>query len=230
MEIEPLSTAPKESDFQSLSDYQSTTPASFFDGPTVLHHHSTLSTLSALRSSLLLHPALSSLSPPSPPTNGSHPSDDAVTLEVEIFTTSAALLIFSPSSSKGVRIPYRAISLHARQSTSLFLQLSLDDPRRVSDADLRVVDMTITPAGGEVEVEGMYDALSACADLHPDPAEDGEGPEDDDLGSGGWITAESLAAEGGLGPGAGTRRGLEDDGEGEDEGEGEGETKWHRTE
>jgi len=101
-----------------------------------------------------------------------------------------------------------------------------------------------TEAVQKESVKALFEAISRCADLHPDPAEDGDGDDDEgDLGGrfgggggmpgdGGWITAENMHEfegafedgqedgedEGGrlvvLGPGAGTRRTREDDDDG----------------
>ena len=89
-------------------------------------------------------------------------------------------------------------------------------------------------------VNHIFHALSKCADLHPDPAADGEGEDEEDAiaglgptsggfgggmhGEGGWITSKNAhefdgqfgdveVVEGGviLGPGAGTRRPREED-------------------
>lgn len=106
-------------------------------------------------------------------------------------------------------------------------------------------------------IKEIFTAMNACADLHPDPedSDEGEGgPEIDDSapGASGWITAENMGefldengelnmrgmtvfgeegADEPLGPGAGTVRGREEDGEHRgDAVNGVGETKWQRTE
>ncbi|KAL9085596.1 MAG: hypothetical protein Q9165_007496 [Trypethelium subeluteriae] len=103
--------------------------------------------------------------------------------------------------------------------------------------------------------EQLYAAVSACAELHPDPRTPGEEEEDERQdgdqsripGAGGWITSENMADfmdeegnfvgfGGGLGPGAGTVRGRDDADIGEAEGAadldggGDGEeAKWRRS-
>lgn len=109
------------------------------------------------------------------------------------------------------------------------------------------------------QVKETFEALSRCADLHPDSGyvgdeEDGEGGGLSAVlggmpGSGGWITSENAHEFEGefgddgdeemeegvelLGPGAGTRRVREDEaelnGDGESHGVAGDETKWQRT-
>lgn len=119
----------------------------------------------------------------------------------------------------------------------------------------------------ETPTQMLYDAVSACSNLHPDPVEPGDEDEDEGEGkcmfsdehgyvldstsgglpppvegSSGWITAENMheffdeegnwIAEGEppsfpLGPGAGTVREREENGDGVD-GEND-ETKWRKT-
>ncbi|EZF22620.1 hypothetical protein H112_04580 [Trichophyton rubrum D6] len=110
------------------------------------------------------------------------------------------------------------------------------------------------------QIEALFEAVSACSNLHPDPVEqdDEDRYEDADEGglppalpgSGGWITAENAheyfdedgnwkgGEEPPLGAGAGTVRPREDDDEGMNEadaannanGTAGDETKWRRTE
>ena len=181
MDLETVSTEPKVSDFQDLASYQSTTPPSFFAGPPVLPHHSHSASLTYTTSELATDPALSTLAEANPS------SEAQTTIQVSAYVLSTALLIWHPSTSKGLRIPYRAISLHARSGSGVYLQLCLDDVRRVPDEELRTFEATLTPADAG-EAEALFEALSACAELWPDP------PEDDaeaGLEGGGWITAEN---------------------------------------
>ena len=131
-----------------------------------------------------------------------------------------------------------------------------------------VQDLSHAPE--ETPTQMLYDAVSACSNLHPDPVEPGDedegegnffstdmqwetlGAANGDLpppleGSSGWITAENMheyfdedgnwIAEGEppsfpLGPGAGTVRAREENGDGDEIGKEEEseETKWRRTE
>lgn len=102
---------------------------------------------------------------------------------------------------------------------------------------------------GETEstspIRALFAAVSACADLHPDPATGSDEEEDPQTampGAGGWITLENMheffdeegqfIGGGTLGEGAGTVRGRDEEDAGaqaamDEEGE---ETKWRRTE
>ena len=102
-------------------------------------------------------------------------------------------------------------------------------------------------------IQDLFSAVSACANLHPDPvspsssvADEGEGAQQPVLdyeaveglpppvpGSGGWITAENMHQffdeegnwrGGGLGPGAGMVREREEDNGANVNGDGDGET------
>ena len=180
------------------------------------------------------------------------------------------LILYAPGHA-GVSISYPSIALHALgthespllpgNSSVVFLQVNIHDPETVnSDDEIHTLDLTIyatdtspppSQAGTAEEgdepvpnaVKALFDALSTCADLHPDPAspDSNEAEEDTAPGAGGWITSENMgdfmdedgnfAGMGSLGPGAGTVRTRED---GEEEGDvngtgGEEDTKWQRT-
>jgi nucleotide-sensitive chloride channel 1A len=141
-------------------------------------------------------------------------------------------------------------------SPVVFLQINIHDPETTnSDDEIHTLDLTIhvteTVIGAPELVTGeqsdtpppvkaLFEALSACADLHPDPNED-ESAEEADIqpGAGGWITAENmddfLDADGNfvtptaLGPGAGTVRTREDADENGVNGDDEDDSKWQRT-
>lgn len=102
-------------------------------------------------------------------------------------------------------------------------------------------------------IQDIFQAMNTCSDLHPDPDDDSEGDGENDEtapGATGWITADNMdeyldengnlrgqvfGAEAGetgviLGPGAGTVRPREEDGEHANGVNGvDGETKWQRT-
>jgi nucleotide-sensitive chloride channel 1A len=177
------------------------------------------------------------------------------------------VVLFSNTTSRGLSISYPSIGLHALGSSPspalspesnqvVFLQLNLHDADAINDDDdLEILDITVLPlatapparpAGGEPAAplppaKALFEALSACADLHPDPQTPGSdgAPEP---GEGGWITAENMDrfvdAEGDfagmLGPGAGHVHGREDGGEGGSGVNGDGaeekeDAKWQRT-
>lgn len=176
---------------------------------------------------------------------------------------SRSLLIFQSSSNKGVTIPFPSIALHATMKwkpdaqavEALYMNLSLNDAEDVNDEDdFQMLELTILPPkyeeAPEVEcIKEIYEAMNKCADLHPDPngSDMDDEPDETAPGATGWITAENMDqfvdADGNftvpvygeeLGPGAGTVRPREEDGNEEEadvngvNGDGH-ETKYHRT-
>jgi nucleotide-sensitive chloride channel 1A len=156
---------------------------------------------------------------------------------------------------------------------AVYLQLDLHDKELTNDDDdIQTLTLHLTPqdeplaedsapTNGHSEsaettngasvtnnsaAKALFEALSACADLNPDPMdeddEDGEGVEMPEPGAGGWITSENMHEfmdENGnwtgpeipvLGAGAGQVR-TRDEAAGEQEGVGDEdeETKWRRT-
>jgi nucleotide-sensitive chloride channel 1A len=172
-------------------------------------------------------------------------------------------ILFSKGAA-GISIPYPAIALHAKGARPypapetlvdvVYLQLNLHDPDTInSDDEIQTVDITIVPSevtypshatanGTEGPVGSaslLFEALSACANLHPDPISPGGSDQEVDTapGAGGWITSENMAdfmdADGnftGLGPGAGTVRLRDDEDTEEVNGnEDHDDTKWRKT-
>ena len=134
-------------------------------------------------------------------------------------------LIYIPSISSGIAIPYPSISLHAIRNFTLpstdqilpGLYMQIETPIIAAEEDAqdedmdRCVTMTIVPPleapqqqyydlDDEEEdlspITKMFNAVTACQNLHPDP------PEEDDSANGiglplmdtssGWITADNM--------------------------------------
>lgn len=83
-------------------------------------------------------------------------------------------------------MPYTSITLHAisraESGPSIYCQLDEagqagDDDETGADAEMR--EMNIVP-GSETSLEPIFDSLSLCASLHPDPNFDNDMNEDDD--------------------------------------------------
>lgn len=141
------------------------------------------------------------------------------------------------------------------------MQLCLSEISQTADEDIETLELLLTPATPAVatvqgteersdeertqsSAQALYAAVSACADLHPDPDEDEQGmdaDEDQAPGATGWITSENMGDfmdEDGnfripeaLGAGAGSVR-TADDAQFEDadpSGDAEDESKWRRT-
>ncbi|KAL8808797.1 MAG: hypothetical protein Q9200_004012 [Gallowayella weberi] len=240
--MEVLHSSPIESQFIPLSDHQSQTPPSFHSGPPILHHHSPATTILINSNELDSTPALKSLVPPQQQTNGSSTEANheglghEITIEgVDIWVTSDKFLLFSPTLVTGISVAYPSISLHAIQRSpqpSLLLQILSSSGPQFDDHDPEgTISLTIVPKSetvppslpqpeeplqsSPVTVERLFSALSACADLHPDPTSNSDVDADEDNafaysadadahytqldglpppmpGSGGWITAENV--------------------------------------
>ena len=180
-------------------------------------------------------------------------------------STCSKFVLYRSSKSLGISIPYPSISLHAiqrlqdpsssSQVQGLYLQMVTSDGFDDHDPD-GSLSLTLIPtsatqghlsgpdehvAAQREPILALFDALSACANLHPDPVSPSSSIDDqtgdvndgpvidygsqDGLpppmpGSGGWITAENMGQffdeegnwlGGGLGPGAGMVREREVD-------------------
>lgn len=134
------------------------------------------------------------------------------------------------------------------------MQLLLNASDFTADEDLQTLELALIPSSSTA-IADLFAAVSACADLNPDPQDsDSEAGGDDDVqaglpGAGGWITSDNLHehvdADGNftgfggsaLGAGAGTVRpreedseNVEEDGTAGDSAAGGEDTKWRRTE
>ncbi|ROT38929.1 hypothetical protein SODALDRAFT_332368 [Sodiomyces alkalinus F11] len=195
-----IRSPPSLDDFTPLEEYESRTPESFFDGKPVLHRHLTSVKAWIPKAHAQSLPIFtvnpSSLTPASAPAGASLQDDAAeemVEQTVDIFVHSKNLTIFNPSAAVGVEIPYPAISIHAIKSAgtlasgsplqAIWMQLALVD-NGGSDEDETSIDLTVLPpvdADADADaVQALYDAISACSDLHPDPVDDEEDEDDDD--------------------------------------------------
>ncbi|KAJ5649336.1 uncharacterized protein N7484_003059 [Penicillium longicatenatum] len=245
--MESLTTAPEASSFVPIAEHQSRTPSSFYSGPPVLHYHSQRCKVVILESDLIANPALNSLRGENATANGNsaQANEDGESTEVAIegvdtWVGSDKFVLYSPSASAGVSIPYPSISLHAVQRLrvpgtdtevqGLYMQIAIPTPPSADDEEecviLTVVPTDETPAAQHTDTppeldtsdetesptQQLYNAVSACSNLHPDPVEPGD--EDDEengvakfmtaeeygngdlpppvAGSSGWITAENM--------------------------------------
>ncbi|KAI4747010.1 hypothetical protein E4T50_02689 [Aureobasidium sp. EXF-12298] len=261
-----IDTIPREDEYTSLEAHQQETPGSFYDAKPVLHHRVENAVLKVseheLNSNAALQVLRTSAGPGAAPHASPHPQangDDheprvEVTIpRIQIWVTSDFFTLWSTSAGHGIQIPYRTISLHARQQNALYLQLCLSDIAQTADDDLETVELLLTPepqgdSNPTDAAEKLFTAVSNCADLHPDPDEDDdqEQEQEPEPGTGGWITSENIQdfmdengefrmPEGGiLGAGAGTVRSADqfEDADAGDEVDGEDATdatKWRRT-
>lgn len=108
--------------------------------------------------------------------------------------------IFSPQTETGMTIPYQNITLHAIKHVSsdseqtypgVYLQLEFSDGG-ADDESYDTVELTLIPAQAtQEETARFFEAISSCADLNPDAAD-----EDDDEDEYDKIVFEGDMAEG----------------------------------
>ena len=151
------------------------------------------------------------------------------------------LTIFSPTAETGVSIPYPLVSIHAiktlgsddKKFASVYLQLELSDGGATDD-EFETVELTLIPppsasaddavlsGSPSSETTKLFEAISECSNLNPDPVADEDDEEEDGRiifeadhealegytavytgasdgglpapmpGSSGWITAENV--------------------------------------
>ncbi|KAE8352774.1 regulator of volume decrease after cellular swelling-domain-containing protein [Aspergillus coremiiformis] len=232
--MEPLQTPPESSSFILLVDHQSRTPTSFHAGPPVLHYHSKHCKLSILTHELLTTPILNTLL--NAPNSSNNDSSEIVLSGIDVWVTSDKFLLYNPTVSKGLSIPYPTISLHAVQRLrlpdsptevqGLYMQIAtpVDQTSAQEDDFEECISLTVVPPPDrqqdergddkpdETPTQALYNAVSACSNLHPDPVSDDEegggsslfqsglveaGSGDGGLppavdGSSGWITADNM--------------------------------------
>ncbi|KAI0059162.1 hypothetical protein BV25DRAFT_1829195 [Artomyces pyxidatus] len=139
------------------------TPASFSDIPPVLRHTEQNVSITF-----------------DPPVEGFSPEDGALGTLYII----ESVLAFLSAAGRGFQIEYPSITLHAisRAETGPFIYCQLDEPPQADGAqpaeedatDMR--ELSIKPQNPS-SLEPIFESLSLCASLHPDP----NMSEDDDL-------------------------------------------------
>ncbi|KAF9493399.1 hypothetical protein BDN71DRAFT_1395091 [Pleurotus eryngii] len=158
--LTPISTLPK---FVSLDEHKvlvSTTPASFSDIPPILRHKQE-------HVKLALHPPLDAF-----------PASECESGTLYVIES---VLVFMSANGRGIQIEYPSITLHAisrsDDAPSIYCQLDDAVPSSTSaSADIKDRDddltemreMNIIPSAA-TSLEPIFEALSLCASLHPDP-------------------------------------------------------------
>ncbi|WYZ38410.1 hypothetical protein EsH8_III_000324 [Colletotrichum jinshuiense] len=232
-----IRSPPSLGDYTPIEEHQAQTPETFFGGKPVLHHHLEGAKAwipASQKGSLPVFPADSSASASAyDGTTLKDLPEEVVEQQVSVFVNSENFIIFSSAAGAGVEIPYPSISIHAVKQVgsigegtplqAIWMQLQLADGGD-GDDDFDTIDLTLIPAvtaGVQTDVQKLYDAISACSDLHPDPVDDDDEEEDGRIvfegeheplegytgvmygapdgglppafpGSGGWITAENV--------------------------------------
>ncbi|KAI0636173.1 regulator of volume decrease after cellular swelling-domain-containing protein [Trametes polyzona] len=146
------------------------TPASFADIPPVLRHKEE-------NVSVTLDPPLDTFT-----------AEDAANGALYVIESH---LVFMSATGRGFQVEYPSITLHAisrgEKGPSIYCQLDdtphpnengQPEPENEEDlADMR--ELTILPKDSSA-LEPIFEALSLCASLHPDPGADDEMDDDDD--------------------------------------------------
>ncbi|PVH86730.1 hypothetical protein DL98DRAFT_557243 [Cadophora sp. DSE1049] len=194
-------TAPADDAFTSLAEHQAQTPSTFYNAKPVLHYKKNgiraIASVDQISKLPILGPAES--------------ADAATTVQtLDVWISSENLTLFNPALSTGLSIPYPSISLHAiqrlpdpssadssteTQIQGLYMQLDLSSPNTFSsendEDDDTTVELTLltTPSSDSETpaqaVQAMFDAVSNCSNLHPDPTFDGDDEEMQDFSGGG---------------------------------------------
>ncbi|XMA16087.1 hypothetical protein WAI453_008878 [Rhynchosporium graminicola] len=201
--------APREDTFTTLTEHQTQTPSTFYNAKPVLHYQKNrirvVASMDQIENLALLGRAEGE--------NGNL-RDTVQTLDVWI--SSENLTLYNPSLSTGLSIPYPSISLHAisrlsdpsnpeTQIQGLYMQLDLSDPNALSNEEdeemNNVVELTLltSPSSSdetpEQAIQKMFDAVSNCSNLHPDPMDE----DDEDLAGGVVGTDSRIRFEGSIG-------------------------------
>ncbi|CAL3972058.1 unnamed protein product [Diplocarpon coronariae] len=192
---------PMADSFTPLEQHQAQTPSTFYNAKPVLHY-----TKSGIRA-VAARNRLSTLSILGPDANGESQSTSAGSTQsldenqtvqlVDIWISSENLTLFNQDIQRGISIPYPCISLHAIQRVddpakpsheipALYMQLDLSDPYGVSDEENEdPVELSLIPGTSSGETEGdtikkLFEAVSNCSNLHPDPTVEGDDDDDED--------------------------------------------------
>lgn len=261
MALQHLSTRPKTEDFTPLQDHQEQTPTTFFGSKPVLHASFTGITIVAPSDQVQLNPTIAKFTLSSDEgTDDSLVKDVDIWVNSENLILFQNTPIPTGVSIPFPSIGLHATMKWKSQVDALFMNIALNDVETVNDDDdIEVLELTLLPPNYASNpetacIQDIYSAMNTCADLHPDPDDsDFEGGVDETApGATGWITADNMdeyldedgnfrgqvygdadESEEPLGPGAGTVRAREEDGEGHSNGvhgtEADGDSKWQRT-
>ncbi|KAL2168739.1 hypothetical protein VTG60DRAFT_6910 [Thermothelomyces hinnuleus] len=161
--------------------------------------------------------------------------EETVEQKVDLFVNSRNLSIFCPSAECGACIPYQQISIHAIKTLrasdqtaypSVYLQLELAEGGE-GDDDFDTLELTLIPqprsppsdgapaagdgtaAAGATKPEAtlLFEAISECSNLNPDPVQDGDGEDADEDGAQIIFEGDHEPIEGFSGVFAGSRDG-----------------------
>lgn len=185
-----IRNSPSTADYTPLAEWQAQTPETFHGGKPVLYYHATGAKALVPKSQsahLPFFPADASTTATEPEANVIEGSEEQVEQGVDLFVNSETFIIFSTAATTGMTIPYQNISLHAIKHVAsgseqtypgVYLQLEFSDGGE-DDESYDTVELTIVPNNAtQEETTKLFEAISQCADLNPDPAD--EDDEDDE--------------------------------------------------
>ncbi|KAK4152477.1 regulator of volume decrease after cellular swelling-domain-containing protein [Chaetomidium leptoderma] len=188
------------------------------------------------RGKLPFFPADLSSEPTAPENSAlSGQTEESVEQKVDIFVNSRYepqpsrnnLSIFCPSAESGVLIPYQQISIHAIKTLrasagdqtypAVYLQLELASGG-AGDDEFDTVELTLIPhpqsdsatgttTSPKPEATQLFEAISECSNLNPDPVQDGDDEGVDEDGAQIMFEGDHEAIEGFSGVFAGARDG-----------------------
>ncbi|RPD75039.1 hypothetical protein L226DRAFT_534629 [Lentinus tigrinus ALCF2SS1-7] len=167
MPISLVSSLPTHISPEEHKTLSASTPASFADIPPVLRHQEP-------NVSVTLEPPLEGFS-----------AEDGANGTLYVIES---VLVFISATGKGFQVDYPSITLHAisRAEAGPSIYCQLDEPPTVDAtaadeeedaANMR--ELVIVPKDSSA-LEPIFEGLSLCASLHPDPNEEDEMDDDDD--------------------------------------------------
>lgn len=107
-----------------------------------------------------------------------------------LLTVSRNLTLFNSEAQVGVTIPYPGISIHAlktigqgsTQAHGVWMQLDLgdsDDDDEITATELTLIPPPSSEEDPQAEARHLFEAISTCSNLHPDPTQEDDEDEDD---------------------------------------------------
>ncbi|KAH6655344.1 regulator of volume decrease after cellular swelling-domain-containing protein [Truncatella angustata] len=242
----------QDDDFTPLDDYQQQTPDTFFEEeghkPVLYFHDEHIKVWCSPEHASKLH-IFSGDKLPSPPESHALENDGGKHLReeetVDVFVASHKLILYSRTSETGIEIPYPSITLHAVKNfkhlqnpddetakfTAVYMQLEFSGDGGDDDESFDPIELTLVPYSPDgtatrlttsPRTSALFDQISACQNLHPDPADEDDDEEGDEMdrivfegealdglpgafqgdsngglpppmpGSSGWITADNV--------------------------------------
>ncbi|KAI1822006.1 regulator of volume decrease after cellular swelling-domain-containing protein [Xylaria intraflava] len=121
---------------------------------------------------------------------------------VEVFVSSRKLTLFSHDSGTGIEIPYPTITLHAIQNfkklgqpndesskfSGVYMQLEFPENSPDDDESFEPIELTLIPYKAASHdplnaerTKALFDQISACSNLNPDPLNEGEDDDEDEF-------------------------------------------------